>query len=143
MAKSSTCARDRRALQQLALNVHVKHSDLTYPRPVKYIGGVILNFKCFCYFLLLLFIILVVITSCITLVCFVVCVAGCVSGAPGRGGPIRPDGLPDLRLHPTRTAAVHRQLRLPDARRLRQGTAHQRGGQLRERFKQADCMQSC
>ena len=24
-----TCARDRRQLQQLALNVHVKHSDLT------------------------------------------------------------------------------------------------------------------
>ena len=24
-----TCAHDRRALQQLALNVHVKHSDLT------------------------------------------------------------------------------------------------------------------
>ena len=28
-AKAGTCARDRRALQQLALNVHVKHSDLT------------------------------------------------------------------------------------------------------------------
>ena len=28
--KTGTCARDRRALQQLALNVHVKHSDLTY-----------------------------------------------------------------------------------------------------------------
>ena len=28
---SATCARDRRALQQLALNVHVKHSDLTWP----------------------------------------------------------------------------------------------------------------
>ena len=28
-AKASTYARDRRALQQLALNVHVKHSDLT------------------------------------------------------------------------------------------------------------------
>ena len=27
--KTSTCARDRRALQQLALNVHVKHSVLT------------------------------------------------------------------------------------------------------------------
>ena len=27
--KASTCARDRRALQQLALHVHVKHSDLT------------------------------------------------------------------------------------------------------------------
>ena len=26
-AKASTCARDRRALQQLALNVHAKHSD--------------------------------------------------------------------------------------------------------------------
>ena len=25
--KAGTCARDRRALQQLALNVHVKHSD--------------------------------------------------------------------------------------------------------------------
>ena len=28
-AKAGTYARDRRALQQLALNVHVKHSDLT------------------------------------------------------------------------------------------------------------------
>ena len=28
-AKAGTCARDRRALQQLAMNVHVKHSDLT------------------------------------------------------------------------------------------------------------------
>ena len=28
-AKVGTCARDRRALQLLALNVHVKHSDLT------------------------------------------------------------------------------------------------------------------
>ena len=28
-AKASTCAHDRCALQQLALNVHVKHSDLT------------------------------------------------------------------------------------------------------------------
>ena len=28
-AKAGTSARDRRALQQLALNVHVKHSDLT------------------------------------------------------------------------------------------------------------------
>ena len=27
-AKVSTCARDRHALQQLALNVHIKHSDL-------------------------------------------------------------------------------------------------------------------
>ena len=27
-AKVGTCARDRRALQQLALNVHVKHFDL-------------------------------------------------------------------------------------------------------------------
>ena len=27
--ESGTCARDRHALQQLALNVHVKHSDLT------------------------------------------------------------------------------------------------------------------
>ena len=25
LAKAGTCARDRRALQQLALNVHVKH----------------------------------------------------------------------------------------------------------------------
>ena len=31
LAKAGTCARDRRALQQLALNVHVKHSDLTWP----------------------------------------------------------------------------------------------------------------
>ena len=30
-AKAGTCARDRRALQQLALNVHVNHSDLTWP----------------------------------------------------------------------------------------------------------------
>ena len=28
-ALACACARDRRALQQLALNVHVKHSDLT------------------------------------------------------------------------------------------------------------------
>ena len=28
-AKAGTCARDRRALQQLALNVHFKNSDLT------------------------------------------------------------------------------------------------------------------
>ena len=28
-AKTGTCARDRRALQQLATNVHVKHFDLT------------------------------------------------------------------------------------------------------------------
>ena len=28
-AKASTCAHYRRVLQQLALNVHVKHSDLT------------------------------------------------------------------------------------------------------------------
>ena len=31
VAKAGTCARDRRALQQLALNVQVKHSDLTWP----------------------------------------------------------------------------------------------------------------
>ena len=31
LAKAGTCARDRRALQQLATNVHVKHSDLTWP----------------------------------------------------------------------------------------------------------------
>ena len=30
--KAGTRTRDRRALQQLALNVHVKHSDLTWPR---------------------------------------------------------------------------------------------------------------
>ena len=30
-AKAGTCACDRRALQQLALNVHIKHSDLTWP----------------------------------------------------------------------------------------------------------------
>ena len=29
-AKAGTCARDRRALQHLAMNVHVKHSDLPY-----------------------------------------------------------------------------------------------------------------
>ena len=31
LAKASTCARDRRALQQLALNVHVQHSDMAWP----------------------------------------------------------------------------------------------------------------
>ena len=30
-AKASICTRDRRALQQLVLNGHVKHSDLTWP----------------------------------------------------------------------------------------------------------------
>ena len=30
-ANAGTCACDRRALQQLALNMHVKHSDLTWP----------------------------------------------------------------------------------------------------------------
>ena len=30
LAKAGTCVRDRCALQQLALNVHVKHSDLTW-----------------------------------------------------------------------------------------------------------------
>ena len=30
--KAGTCAHERRALQQLALNVHVKHSDLTWPQ---------------------------------------------------------------------------------------------------------------
>ena len=29
-AKAGTCAHDRRALQQLSLNVHIKHSDLTW-----------------------------------------------------------------------------------------------------------------
>ena len=29
LQKTGTCARDRCALQQLALNVHIKHSDLT------------------------------------------------------------------------------------------------------------------
>ena len=29
LAKAGTCARDMRALQQHALNVYVKHSDLT------------------------------------------------------------------------------------------------------------------
>ena len=28
---AGTCTHDRHALQQLALNVHVKHSDLTWP----------------------------------------------------------------------------------------------------------------
>ena len=31
LVKAGTCAHHRRALQQLALNVHVKHSDLTWP----------------------------------------------------------------------------------------------------------------
>ena len=30
--KAGTCAHDRHALQQLALNVHVKHSDLNRTR---------------------------------------------------------------------------------------------------------------
>ena len=34
---SSTCVRDRRALQKLALNVHVKHSDMTR---VTFVGSV-------------------------------------------------------------------------------------------------------
>ena len=29
--EAGTCARDKHALQQLALNVHVKHSDITLP----------------------------------------------------------------------------------------------------------------
>ena len=29
LAKAGTCAHDRHALQQLALDVHIKHSDLT------------------------------------------------------------------------------------------------------------------
>ena len=33
------CARDRRALQQLALNVHVKLSDLTYSERVAYMAA--------------------------------------------------------------------------------------------------------
>ena len=36
LANAGTCARDRRALQQLALNVHVKHSDLTCPDEVHF-----------------------------------------------------------------------------------------------------------
>ena len=44
-AKADTCARDRRALQQLALNVHVKHSDLTWAfKTEKFI-----NYYCHCY----------------------------------------------------------------------------------------------
>ena len=35
LTKASTCARDRRALQQLALNVHVKHSDLKKIKKIK------------------------------------------------------------------------------------------------------------
>ena len=31
LAKAGSCAHDRCALQQLALNVHVKHSDLNLP----------------------------------------------------------------------------------------------------------------
>ena len=38
-AKASTCARDRRALQQLVLNVHVKHSDLTLPNKSNILFG--------------------------------------------------------------------------------------------------------
>ena len=37
--KIGTCARDRRALQQLVLNVHVKHSDLTWVCVCVCIGG--------------------------------------------------------------------------------------------------------
>ena len=39
-AKACICARDRRALQQLALNVHVKHTDLAWElahHPVSYL----------------------------------------------------------------------------------------------------------
>ena len=35
--KAGTCAHDRRALQKLALNVHVKHSDLVRPVSVVFI----------------------------------------------------------------------------------------------------------
>ena len=39
LAKVGTCARDRRALQQLAVNVHVKHSDPTWPDPTESCPG--------------------------------------------------------------------------------------------------------
>ena len=42
-----TSARDRRALQQLALNVHVKHSDLTWPIVFAGKGEVIFKNKFF------------------------------------------------------------------------------------------------
>ena len=42
-AKCGTCARDRRALQQIALNVHVKHFDLD-PLPLL---SPIINFHAF------------------------------------------------------------------------------------------------
>ena len=35
LVKAGTCARDRHALQLLALNVHVKHSDLTWQETEK------------------------------------------------------------------------------------------------------------
>ena len=41
--KAGTCAHDKRVLQQLALDVHVKHSDLTY---VSYIF-MLCGFFCF------------------------------------------------------------------------------------------------
>ena len=31
LTKTGTCAHDRRALEKLAMNVHIKHSDLTWP----------------------------------------------------------------------------------------------------------------
>ena len=40
LVKTGTCARNRRALQQLALNVHIKHSDLTCPQKVAYVVAV-------------------------------------------------------------------------------------------------------
>ena len=39
LAKAGTCARDRHAIQQLALNVHAKHSDLTWPDLIIYQGS--------------------------------------------------------------------------------------------------------
>ena len=50
-AKASTCARDRRALHQLALNVHVKHSDLTWPDLLSFFLTITCkNGTAFCFF---------------------------------------------------------------------------------------------
>ena len=43
LAKAVICARDRRALQQLALDVHDKHSDLIDLIACRYTGPVVCN----------------------------------------------------------------------------------------------------
>ena len=38
LVKAGTCAHDRRVLQWFALNVHIKHSDLTWPDQLSICG---------------------------------------------------------------------------------------------------------